>query len=102
MKKRRTEITVERRELFVILRPATDGLARCARCIPPSPVLVAPEEAAFIAGVSTRAVYRWVEAGAVHFAETPGGGLLICPDSLPTGDGIEQLLRQGRELQDDN
>ena len=102
MKKRRTEITIERRELLVVRRPTTADLVRCPECCSRPPVLIAPEEAAVMAGVGTRAVYRWVEAGAVHFAETPGGGLLICPDSLPTGDGIEQLLRQGRELQDDN
>ena len=103
MKKRRTEITIERRELLVVRRSTTADLVRCPECCSPQPpVLIAPEDAAVIAGVGTRAVYRWVEAGAVHFAETPGGALLVCPDSLPTGDGIEQLLRQGRELQDDN
>jgi hypothetical protein len=97
MKKRRTELTIERRELLVVRRPTMAGLIRCQECCSRSRVLIVPEEAAVMAGVSTRAVYRWVEAGAVHFAETPGGGLLVCPDSLPTGDGIEQLLRQGRQ-----
>jgi hypothetical protein len=102
MKKRRTEITIERRELLVVRRSPTVDLVRCPECCSRPPVLIAPEVAAVMAGVGTRAVYRWVEAGAVHFAETPGGALLVCPESLPTSANIERLLRQGSELQDDN
>ncbi len=41
-----------------------------------------PEAAAQIAGVTTRAVYQWVESGRVHFAEATGGDLLVCLASL--------------------
>ncbi len=44
--------------------------------------LVKPEEAAVLAGVSPRTIYRRVEAGLVHFAESPEGWLLICLSSL--------------------
>jgi hypothetical protein len=44
--------------------------------------MIAPEHAARIAGVSTRKIYAWIEAGTVHFAESPDGSLLICLDSL--------------------
>jgi excisionase family DNA binding protein len=44
--------------------------------------MVTPDEAARLAGVTTRTVYRWIEAGKVHFAETPEGLLLVCPNSL--------------------
>lgn len=44
--------------------------------------MVTPEAAAVVAGVSTRTVYRWVEAGKIHFAETPAGLVLVCLNSL--------------------
>jgi hypothetical protein len=40
------------------------------------------EEAVAIAGVSSRTLHRFVEAGALHFAETPDGLLLLCLNSL--------------------
>ena len=44
--------------------------------------MIAPEQAARIAGVSTRKIYAWVEAGKLHFAESPDRSLLICLESL--------------------
>jgi hypothetical protein len=44
--------------------------------------MVTPEEAARIAGVNTRMIYRWVEARNIHFVETSEGLLLVCRDSL--------------------
>ena len=41
-----------------------------------------PEEASALAGVTTRHVYRLVEAGRVHFREAAGGSLLVCLGSL--------------------
>ena len=40
------------------------------------------EEAVAVAGLSSRALHRSVEAGALHFAETPEGFLLLCLNSL--------------------
>jgi predicted site-specific integrase-resolvase len=44
--------------------------------------MVAPDEAAAIAHVSPRTIYRWSEIGSVHFAETPESLLLVCRESL--------------------
>jgi predicted site-specific integrase-resolvase len=41
-----------------------------------------PEAASVILGVSTRTIYRWVEAGLAHCSETPDRHLLICTASL--------------------
>jgi predicted site-specific integrase-resolvase len=46
--------------------------------------MVSPDEAAALVQASPRIIYRWVEAGVVHFTETPEG-LLICLDSLRSG-----------------
>jgi len=44
--------------------------------------MISSEEAAAIAGVSSRTIYRWVEAGRIHFIETAAGGLRICSNSI--------------------
>jgi excisionase family DNA binding protein len=81
MNKRRIEITVE--TSFLVFRRTNRTDARlCAMCLSPAR-LIAPDEAAVLAGVSTRTIYRWVEAQKLHFAETSDSRLLICPNSLP-------------------
>jgi DNA-binding transcriptional MerR regulator len=40
------------------------------------------DDAAILAGVSSRTIFRWAEAGIVHSTETPEGLLLICLNSL--------------------
>ncbi len=39
--------------------------------------MVTPEQAAQIAGVSTRTIYRWIEGGTVHLIEDCGD-TLVC------------------------
>ena len=85
MKKKKTtktvELVVERSEFFVS-RPRRAAPADCAECGPRAR-MATPEEAAALSGVTARTIYRWVEAGRVHFAETPEGALLVCLGSLP-------------------
>ena len=93
-KKKRTVTTVEAHQVFVIRRPDGAAPAWCTECPPGrQSVLVAAEAAAALTGLSTRAIYRLVEAGAVHFAETPEGALLVCLSSLPAAAGGDQLLK---------
>jgi len=83
-RRRRTEITVET-NLLVIRRGTHRAPVCCAVCPLPVP-LVTPEEAAVLAGTSTRTIYRWVESEQLHYVETPEGPLgklLVCPNSLP-------------------
>jgi hypothetical protein len=40
------------------------------------------DDAAILARVNSRTIFRWAEARAVHSTETPEGLLLICPNSL--------------------
>jgi hypothetical protein len=81
-KKRRVRITVESDQFLVLRRPGSRLTAWCAEC-DYLVDMIAPEEAMALAGVSSREIYRWVEAGRVHFLETPEGFLLICLGSLP-------------------
>ena len=40
----------------------------CHEC-PDGPTMLTPDDAALLTGVSTRLIYRWVEAGRIHFYE---------------------------------
>jgi hypothetical protein len=79
--KRRVQLTIETHQLLVISRATGSIQGWCSECARDVP-LIRPEEAAVLAGVSPRTIYRRVEAGLVHFAESPEGWLLICLGSL--------------------
>jgi hypothetical protein len=81
---RTTEIIVETEEVFVLRSSiAAEKPVRCwcARCEMEFET-IAPELFASFASVGARIVYRLVETGHLHFAETNEGALLICPNSL--------------------
>jgi hypothetical protein len=88
-KKRRTEKTIEIHEVYVIRQ--TSGLlpALCAECPAGDAIMVAPEQAAVIAAVPARLIYRWVETEMVHYKEAPDGSLTVCVKSLPVRGAAE-------------
>jgi hypothetical protein len=81
MNKRRTEITVQSERLLIIPRSNNAKRLWCADC-GEQVTRIGSEEAAAIAGVISRTIYRWVEAGRMHFKEVPSGALRICFNSL--------------------
>jgi len=81
---RRTEKTVEIHE-FYIIRPASGSLPTlCGACAEGDAIMVAPEQAAAVAQVTVRMIYRWVETGAIHYQEAGDGSLAVCVKSLLT------------------
>lgn len=90
--KRRTEKTVEIHE-FYIIRSASGSLpSLCGACAAGDAIMVAPEQAAAVANVPVRMIYRWVESGAVHYQEKPDDSLIVCLKSLPAADGqLEEI-----------
>ncbi len=78
-----TEVLIETLETLVIRRqPAAAPLtAWCAPCGQPVEWLT-PDEAATRAGTSTRAIFRRVEAGQLHFRESAEGRLWLCANSI--------------------
>ena len=78
---KKTEITIETHQVKVIRRSRRAERAWCAAC-GAMVQMVTAEQSALLAGVTTRAIYRWVEEGRLHFTETEAGGLLVCPGSL--------------------
>jgi len=80
--KKRTKITIETERLVVISQRKLSARAWCKSC-GRQVVMVTVDEAARLARVSSRTVYRWVEDDLLHFAETADGRLLICRASIP-------------------
>ena len=79
--KRRTQITIERERLLLISRRKLSATGWCDPCGAQVDLLT-PETAAAITGVGTRAIYRRVESGELHFTEIRDGLLLVCERSL--------------------
>ena len=79
--KRTVRITVTQ-----VHRVSRAGVGRerrwCPRCAD-FVAMLTPEQAAAFAGVSTRHVFRWLEAGRLHFVETASPSPLVCLASLP-------------------
>ena len=83
---KRTEITIET-ETLMIFRTGTDSLRTwCERCGAES-LLLTPEAAARLGGVTTSIIYARVEAGTLHHTEVSDGAVFICGLSF----GLNQL-----------
>lgn len=72
---------MEKREVVVIRSPGKLRRDFCPACSGPV-ALIAIDEAVKISGVSSRAIYRLIEEGLIHFAETEDGVAQICPATL--------------------
>ena len=79
---RRTEKTVEIHEFYVI-RTASGSLpVLCIECSTGDAIMIAPEQAAAVSHVPVRMIYRWIEAGVIHYKEEPNGSLIVCVKSI--------------------
>jgi hypothetical protein len=81
-KSRKSEKTFEMHEFYVIRTGSGSLPALCAECATGDAIIVAPEQAAAVAHVAVRTIYRWVELGVVHYKEGPEGSLAVCLKSL--------------------
>jgi excisionase family DNA binding protein len=82
MRKKRTEITIETDRVVVISRRNLSAQSWCGAC-GKRVSMITIDEAAMLARVSSRTVYRWVEDERLHFTETSDGRLLVCSESIP-------------------
>lgn len=78
--KRRT-ITVEIDRVVLISKRKSSPRSWCAACAAETR-MVSADQAAAVARVSSRMIYRMVEDDRLHFTETPEGRLFICLNSL--------------------
>ena len=74
---RRTTITVETHEVWSIARDHVR--VKCTEC---DAQMITPEDAATIAGTCVRTIFRLIEAGTIHYVETPAGTVHVCVVSL--------------------
>jgi len=81
--KRRIEINVDKRRVL-LLQTGAPSYAWCVEC-GAQVAMLSVDEAAMFAEVTSRAIYRQVESGKVHYNETPRGLLRICANSLRDG-----------------
>ena len=81
-KTRKTERAVEIHEFYVIRSTSGSSPSLCAQCSSGDAFMVAPEQAAALAHVPLRNIYRGVETGAVHYREGNDGSLVVCLKSL--------------------
>ena len=73
---------LEARQVIVIRNSHKRFRSWCERCGETSE-WITPELAAVLSNASTRAIYRWIENGKLHFTEKESGLLLVCRNSLP-------------------
>jgi hypothetical protein len=79
---RTAEVTIETEEKIVLsaTKSRQASFVWCPSCRR-QVEFVSPEQAARIADVSPRMIYRWVEANTVHFVEN-SGHVLVCLSTL--------------------
>jgi hypothetical protein len=80
-RRRRTKTTIETYEMLAIRTSGGPAQVWCQECGELAR-MIAPEAAARFAGISTRLIYRQIEAGQLHNEENKEGSMLICVRSL--------------------
>jgi len=79
--RKRTEVTVETESQIVFRHGAPALRAWCQAC-GAERLMLSPDTAAKLMGVTTRHIYAEVEDGALHFNELRDGTLLFCSHSI--------------------
>ena len=81
LKKRRTEIAFELEQTMIVKRRSGSASSWCNDCAS-EVVMLTPDEAASITSTTTRALYRLLDAGTIHFMETESGLIRRLPSLL--------------------
>jgi excisionase family DNA binding protein len=74
-------MVVEHDEIILVRRRRGAVRMWCKQCGEQVSMLRV-EDASALVGVTARTIYRWIEAGRLHFAESDKGLVLICAQSL--------------------
>jgi excisionase family DNA binding protein len=79
--KRKTKLTIEIERVLIIRGGTSERRGKCEACGELVP-LITVDEAAKLAHVGSRSIYKMVEAKRIHFIETSEELLLICFNSI--------------------
>jgi len=82
-KTRKTEKMVEIHEVYVIRSVSGSLPPLCGECSAGDAIMIAPEQAAVIAGVPVSTIYQWIETESVHYKHAANGSIIVCVRSLP-------------------
>ena len=82
--KRKAKLTIETERVLILRVGASERRGKCEAC-GKLVRLITVDEAAMLAQVGSRAIYRMVEAEQIHFIETSEELLLICFNSICRG-----------------
>jgi hypothetical protein len=94
--KRKATVTVETERILVI-RQLRDAVERwCEEC-ERNVRMIGVSEAAAIASLSERVIFRLTETGKIHFTETTDGKSLFCIDSILAHAAAWQLPHANRQ-----
>jgi hypothetical protein len=100
MMRRTTEIIIETDEVLLFKKTSAPVVAWCSQCKAEREMFV-PEVAAIIAHLSTREIYRLIEANRIHFTESADHALYVClhqSSSSPTSP--PRLMLSSRNADD--
>jgi hypothetical protein len=101
-KTRKTEKAVEIHEFYVIRTKSGSLPPLCTECATGDAIMLPAEQAAIVANVPVRMIYRWVETATIHYREAPNGSLTVCLKSLPsTGNQVTLRHLTGANTSDD-
>lgn len=79
--RKKTEITIETESVVVVSRGKVSVSSWCHQCGARTKMITV-DQAATLAQVTSRMIYRWAEGSKLHFTETSAGHLLICAESI--------------------
>jgi hypothetical protein len=89
---RRREERIEIHERLIVRTASGSFPALCEACSAGDGILLSPEQASAVTGIAIRLIYRWVEAGTIHYRETANGKLSVCVKTLlAAAQGDQQL-----------
>jgi hypothetical protein len=86
---KKTLITTETSEMLIFRRTPPPQRVWCQKCGPDTE-MISPDAVSLVTGTSARTIYRMIEAGRVHFTETPDGALLVCISALALIEAHEE------------
>lgn len=84
--KRKFEMLTVTNRRYIIRQSAPHRSIVCARC---GAAMLTAERAAGFFAINQRRVFQIIESGAIHYAETEAGALMICLRSLAAVLNIE-------------